>query len=588
MNPLIGFKIKFILSIVLSILVLSGCDNNQSIVKKVEIADKSVSVKNTDQPSPIKKNIKVVSKTLKKMPTISARRLIEHVKILASDEFEGRAPATEGEKKTINYIAEQFKLLGLEPGNGDSYFQQVPVVSISAKPDAVLHLSSKLQQLKLNYGTQMIVSSPRTDEVVDLKDSPLVFVGYGIVAPEYHWNDYAGIDMKGKTAVILVNDPGFVSKDKNLFNGYAMTYYGRWTYKYDEAARQGADGAIIIHQTDAAGYPWDVVNNSWTGPQFSLVRDNQQHQLKIESWLTGDSADQLFKMMGRDRKSIELSASQPGFKAFEMDVKASVKINNRIEKSMTHNVVAKIIGKNYPDETILYTAHWDHLGRDHNLKGDQIYNGALDNATGTAALIEIAHAFKQMSIQEDRTVMFLSLTSEEQGLLGSEYYAENPLQALEKTVAEFNIDGVNNIGPTKDVVVIGAGNSQLEDMLADKVKQQNRVIKSEPTPEKGYYFRSDHFNLAKKGVPSLYLKAGEDNIEKGLQYGVEKAKEYIVKRYHKPTDEYDENWNMEGGALDMDLLFQIGLDLSQSRQWPEWYKGNAFRSERLKSADSRR
>ncbi len=578
MTQLIKQGVTF--SFVLTLLLLSACK-----------PEASSEVSNTTLKQQSKPEIQVAEtlSAAENRPKIDPAKLLEHVKILASDEFEGRGPSTPGEEKTLAYLIEQFKSMGLHPGNNGSYLQGVPVVSIAANPNMKMRIEVGENEIQLAYGKQMMANTVRLIEKIELKDSPLVFVGYGIVAPEYDWNDYADLDMKGKTAVILVNDPGFATKNKDLFNGFSMTYYGRWTYKYEEAARQGADGAIIIHQTDAAGYGWEVVSNSWSGPQFNLIQD--EHSLEpvlIESWITTESADLLFSELKVDLNSLITGAAKPGFKPVPLQATMSLELENTIEKSISHNVVAVIPGSKRANDTILYTAHWDHLGKDPSLQGDQIYNGALDNASGTAALLEIARSFTQLAKPPERNVVFVAVTAEEQGLLGSAYYSENPLYPLATTVAEFNIDGINYDGKTKDIAIIGNGNSELEDLLKIEVDKQNRVIKPDASPEKGYYFRSDHFNLAKKGVPSLYIRFGEDDVKRGLEYGKRKSTEYRKQRYHKPTDEFNNSWDMSGGAQDMDLFFFVGAELANNNDWPEWYQGNAFKAERDKTESLRK
>jgi len=568
MNKIIASLLLYFTTIIFTLSLL-GCkpETKSSEVKPTSVATETTSI------------------TTETRPQIDPTKLLQHIKILASDEFEGRLPSTPGEKKTIAYITAQFKAMGLKPGNHGSYLQQVPLVSIAANPNTQMDIQVGENKIQLHYGDQMMASTQRLIEKVELKDSPLVYVGYGIVAPEYNWNDYAGIDMKGKTAVILVNDPGFATRNKDLFNGFAMTYYGRWDYKYEEAARQGAEGAIIIHQKDAAGYGWGVVSNSWSGPQFNLIQnEGSLKPVLLESWITGDSADRIFAAFKRNRKQLQDDAAKQGFKPIELNASISIKLDNTIEKSISHNVVAMIPGTTKVNESILYTAHWDHLGRDISLQGDQIYNGALDNASGSAALLEIARSFTKLPTPPKRNVVFLSVTAEEQGLLGSAYYANNPLLPLATTVAEFNIDGINYIGKTKDVVIVGKDNSELEDMLKIEVAKQHRVITPDASAEKGYYFRSDHFNFAKKGVPALYLKSGTDDLARGAEFGQKKAAEYLKLRYHQPADEFNDNWDMSGGAEDMDLLFFIGADLANSGLWPKWYQGNAFKPERDKTA----
>jgi Zn-dependent M28 family amino/carboxypeptidase len=413
-------------------------------------------------------------------------------------------------------------------------------------------------------------------------------VGYGIVAPEYDWNDYAGMDVRGKTVVMLVNDPGFASRDPALFNGTAMTYYGRWTYKYEEAARQGAAGALIVHETAAAGYPWDVVTGSWAGPQFDLgAADRNLHRTVIEGWLSREAAGEVFKRAGLDLDALARAAAQPGFRARPMDMSISVGVTNSISRSESRNVVGRIEGATHPEETIAYMAHWDHLGMDQALDGDQIFNGAVDNASGLAGLLELARVFGRTA-RPERSLVFLALTAEESGLLGSQYYAEQPLYPLATTVAAFNMDGLNVDGPTHDVVVVGHGSSELEEYLAAAVAEQGRVIVAEPTPEKGFFYRSDHFNFASQGVPVLYAKSGVDHATGGVTYGRRKAWEYAALRYHKVSDEFDPEWDLRGAVEDLTLLYRVGLQLANSRAFPNWYPGNEFRALRDSSAALRR
>jgi Zn-dependent M28 family amino/carboxypeptidase len=428
----------------------------------------------------------------------------------------------------------------------------------------------------------------RLVEHASLRDSPLVFVGYGIVAPEHGWDDYAGLDVAGKTVVMLVNDPGFATQDPDLFNGNAMTYYGRWTYKFDEAARQGAAGALIIHETGAAGYPWDVVTGSWAGPQFDLAGpDQNMSRVVMEGWLRQDAAQALLARAGLSLAQLSQAAARPGFVPVPLDLSVSVAVQNALETSNSRNVIGRLEGAKYPQETVLYMAHWDHLGLDRALEGDQIFNGAVDNATGVAGLLELARVFGA-GPRPDRSVVFLAVTAEESGLLGSQYYAENPVYPLKTTVAGFNMDGMNVHGPTRDVVVIGYGSSELESYLATAAARQGRVTVPEPTPEKGFFYRSDHFNLSKWGVPVLYAKSGIDHLEQGMDYGRRKAWEYTALRYHKVADEYDAGWDLSGALLDLDLVYQIGVELANSRDFPNWLEGNEFRAIRDQSEGARR
>src|SRR5690606_38969594 len=491
---------------------------------------------------------------------ISVEYLTNHIKILASDEFGGRAPGTEGEVLTVDYLINEFKAAGLKPGNGDSYTQAVPLTSVEVvnKPTLTIQGDSG-HDLLLAYTQEQVIWSRHQTESVAIDESELVFVGYGINAPEQNWNDYAGIDVTGKTVVMLVNDPGYATQNDELFNGNSMTYYGRWDYKFDEAARQGAAAAIIIHDTKPAAYPWSTVASSWTGPQFDMVRQDKGEQLAlIEGWVTKATAADLFNKAGLDLQDMYAAAQTSGFKAIAMDLKASATINNKVEQLDSQNVVAMIEGSEAPDEVFIYMAHWDHLGIDPTMEGDNIFNGALDNATGTGGLIELAKAFASLPEKPKRSVVFMAVTAEEQGLLGSAYYAAHPIFPLQKTVAGLNMDGLNNFGPTNDVTVVGYGMSQLDDYLAKNAKAQGRVLRPDSMPENGYYYRSDHFELAKYGVPMLYPNNGIDHKQKGEAYGKQKETEYTANHYHAPSDEYDSSWDLNGAVEDLQLYFLTG------------------------------
>ncbi|MBL4581640.1 MAG: M28 family peptidase [Gammaproteobacteria bacterium] len=514
--------------------------------------------------------------------------LHQHIAVLASDEFEGRAPATPGEEKTINYLRSEFEALGIGPGNGDSYFQSVSVTEITTASDAVLTFSGSNYNAELEYATEMIVGSQQQIPTTSIVDSELIFVGYGVVAPERNWNDYAGIDVAGKTVVILVNDPGYATQDPNVFNGNAMTYYGRWTYKYEEAARQGAAGALIVHEVGAAGYGWEVVSGSWSGPQIGLQADNlNSDKNDIEGWLTLGSAEALFAAAGLDYQELKAAAAQPGFTAVPLgDITASVTIQNSVRTSQSQNVIAMIPGTERAEETIIYTAHWDHLGVNPELPGDNIYNGAADNATGTAALLAMAKMHADAG-PAPRSVVFLAVTAEESGLLGSRWYAEHPIFPLATTVANINIDVLNTYGPMHDIVVVGSGSSELEAYLEEAATSQGRHLVEEPNPERGYYYRSDHFNFAKAGVPALYAESGEDSVEFGKEWGAEQAQDYNENRYHAPSDEYDPSWNLEGAAQDIQLYFKVANKLSRESSFPNWLEGNEFKSIRDASQSAR-
>ncbi|UCH09433.1 MAG: M28 family peptidase [Fidelibacterota bacterium] len=513
--------------------------------------------------------------------TITAEDLVEAIKVLASDEFEGRGPASRGEELTVEYLAEGFQELGLEPGNGDSYFQEVPMVELTPDPGAGLVIWGEQSTTRLIYRREYVVWTKRVIRQVALERSDLIFVGYGTVAPEYEWDDYRGLDVRGKTVVMLVNDPGYATKDSSLFNGHAMTYYGRWTYKFEEAARQGAGGAIIIHETEPAGYPWGVVRSSWTGPQFDLAtEDNNLSRCAVEGWFTEEVARDLFRRSGHDFEDLKQQAASRGFRPLSLNVGISVTVANTIRRSTSRNVLALLPGRKRADEVLIYTAHWDHLGMDPNLRGDKIYNGALDNATGTAGLLELAEAFTELRKPPERSILFLAVTAEEQGLLGSAYYATHPIYPLANTVAVMNMDGMNIYGRMKDVTIIGYGNSELDDYAIRAARKQHRVVRPDPEVEKGYFYRSDHFSFAKEGVPALYLDSGIDHVIHGEAWTREQTEIYTAERYHKPSDEYDPEWDLSGAVEDLRLLFMIGTRLSNTSDFPNWSEGNEFRAAR--------
>jgi Zn-dependent M28 family amino/carboxypeptidase len=519
---------------------------------------------------------------------IDAQGLADRTRTLSSDEFEGRAPASAGERRTVDYLRGAFEELGLRPGNGDSWTQEVPLVSITADPDMTLELRGDDGSLDLAYADDFMAWTKRVIDRSVIEGSEMVFVGYGVVAPEYGRDDYAGVDVEGKTVVMLVNDPGFATGDPERFNGRSMTYYGRWTYKYEEAARQGAAAALVIHETDAAGYPWEVVTGSWSGPQFGLVaEDANLSRVAVEGWLTGDAARSLFDLAGLDLEALAAAAAGEAFEAVEMGVRASLEIRNRVDRSVSNNVVAVLPGSERPNEYVTFMAHWDHLGKDESLEGDQIYNGALDNATGTAGLLEIAEAFASLDRAPARSIVFLAVTAEEQGLLGSAHYAQNPVQPLESTVATINMDGLNTVGPTRDITVVGFGNSELDDYLIEAAGAHDRIVNADPEPEKGFFYRSDHFNFAKEGVPALYTDSGIDHVEHGEEYGRRMREEYTAERYHKPSDEFDESWDLAGAVDDLRLLFEVGYRLAQESTWPNWREGNEFRARRDEMMESR-
>jgi Zn-dependent M28 family amino/carboxypeptidase len=513
---------------------------------------------------------------------INAEDLEKHIKMLSSDEFQGRQPSTIGEEKTINYLKSEFEKLGLEPGNGDSFFQEVPLVEIVTQVEPVLTIQGNGKETKLNFRDEFVATSSHvTDEEIKIENAELIFCGYGIVAPEYNWNDYADANIKGKIAVVLVNDPGYATKDSNLFTGNAMTYYGRWTYKYEEAAKQGAAGILIIHETGAASYPWEVVRNGWTGPQFELVsEDKNLSDSKMTGWINTPKAEEIFAQAGLNYQEQIQSAEKPGFKAVPLNLTTSLNLKNTYKESVSNNVLALYPGTDRKDEYVIFTAHWDHFGVDTTLpEGNQIYSGARDNATGTAALLEIAEAFTKLDERPSRSILFLAVTAEEQGLLGSAYYGNNPIYPHNKTVAVINMDALNIFGRMKDMIVVGYGNSELDKYVEAAAKEHNRVVKPDPTPEKGIFYRSDHFSFAKHGVPSIYARGGEDHIEKGAEWGRKTIEDWTAKYYHKPEDKYDpEMWDLAGMVDDVQLLFRAAYMLSIEDTFPEWNEENEFKS----------
>jgi Zn-dependent M28 family amino/carboxypeptidase len=516
-------------------------------------------------------------------PEISAEDFAAHIRVLASDDFGGRQPGSAGEEKTVNYLREQFRRLGLEPGNGDSYFQTVPMVETRLDLDNskfAVHASGKTRDLA--YGDEVMLGTTTGAADVHIGNSPMVFVGYGVNAPEQGWNDYAGIDVKNKTVVILVNDPGFHNKDDSLFEGRRMTYYGRWTYKFEEAARQGAAAAIIIHDTPGAGYGWDVVRSSWSGAQFNLpASEDPAPRVAVQGWMTGETAKSLFANAGLNIDTLRAAAGRRGFKAVPFDkLRFDATLKSSITQSQSRNVIARLPGSKRPGEAIVYSAHWDHLGTHPEESGDNIYNGAIDNASGVAGVLEIAEQFTVQNPKPERSVIFLLVTLEESGLLGSAYYAAHPVVPLADTVAVINIDAIPPVGPTHDLVVVGLGNSELEDVLRPIAAKQGRVLTEESAPEKGQFFRSDHFSFAKAGVPALYAKGGVDHIEKGRAYGLAQLDDYAANRYHHAADNFDPNWDLRGIVQDLNALYGVGKVLSLNDAWPNYRVGNPFRAVR--------
>ncbi len=515
---------------------------------------------------------------------ITAQGFRDSVKAISTDAMGGRKPGTPGGDRAVAWIVKQFKAIGLAPGNHGSWFQEVPYVSTALQDkDAIrLHVDEGGGTQTFDFGKDLVAVTLQAKPKISLDKSDIVFVGYGVDAPQWHWNDYKGLDVKGKTVVVLVNDPGFASGDAALFKGKAMTYYGRWTYKYEEAARQGAAMCLIVHTSDeAAGYPWSVVHNSWSGPQLALpTSEDPAPRLPVAGWLTRDAAQRLFAKAGLDFDKLAAAAGKPGFKPVPLKATASITLDSKIGHGSSRNLLGMIRGTEHPDQVIVYSGHWDHLGTDTSLEGDQIYNGAIDNGTGIAAVLEIAKAFKHQKPAPKRSVLFLIPTLEEDGLLGSLYYTKHPVFPMDKTVADINMDAMDVIGPTRNLQVIGNGESQLEDMLTAALKQQGRYASPDATPSNGFYFRSDHFSFAKAGVPALMTQTGDDKVEGGVKAGRPALADYTAHRYHTVHDNFDPEWDFRGVAEDAQALYEVGRVLSLNDVWPKWYKDSEFRAKR--------
>ncbi|WP_462174127.1 M28 family peptidase [Pseudoalteromonas xiamenensis] len=539
-------KIKMTLS-ALSLAILAGCASTTSMNDDAAVA--------------------------KAYDSINAEQLASHIKVLASDEFGGRAPSSEGEKLTLAYLTKQFKALGLVPGNNGSYLQEVPLVSIEADSNMSLNIGGKDYQ----YKKDMVMGTARISELQTLDKSQLVFVGYGVNAPEYNWNDYEGLDVKGKTVVMLVNDPGFATKDPAVFTGDAMTYYGRWTYKFEEASRQGAAGAIIIHETAPASYPWSVVENSWSGPQFGFQKENNNmDRVAVEGWVTVDVAKELFSKAGLDFEQEKAKAAMGAYHTDLKGLDASITVKSKIKKSTSYNFIATLPGSETPAEHVIYSAHWDHLGTDPNRKGDNIYNGAHDNASGTAGLIEVAEAFTSLAKKPSRSITFLAVTAEEQGLLGSKFYAAHPVIPANQTVANINMDSLNLLGKVTDINVVGIGKSSLDNTLATAAKAQNRTVAGDPHPASGGYYRSDHFAFANMGVPAMYAGGGTTPRDEATANYRKRMSLVLKGCYHQPCDRYRDEWDLSGAVQDLQLFFQVGYDVSEQKEWPTWQATSEF------------
>jgi Zn-dependent M28 family amino/carboxypeptidase len=525
------------------------------------------------------------------MPKFESAPLLDHIKKLSSDEFEGRGPGTKGEELTVKYLEDAFKNIGLKPGNTDgSYIQKVPMVGITATNTAPLTIASSSTKRTFTWKEEVVAWTKHVADGASIADSEIIFAGYGVTAPEFNWDDFKGVDVKGKTIMVFVNDPQVPDPadpsklDQKTFNGRAMTYYGRWTYKFEEGARRGAAGVLIVHETGPAGYPFQVVQGN-LNEKFDLVTpDKNMGRAAIEGWVTLDTAKAILKMGGQDFDALKKQSITREFKPVPLNLKASMAIKNTMRTLDSRNVLGKLEGSDpkLRDEYVIYTAHWDHLGIGAPVKGDKIYNGALDNASGVSQLLELARGFTQVEPKPKRSILFLMVTAEEQGLLGSQYYSVTPVYPLAKTVANINVDGINQWGRTKDITVIGMGASDLDDYLRDAAKEQGRELRPDPESEKGFYYRSDHFNFAKQGIPALYVDTGEEFIGKPAGYSQAKRTEYTNVDYHQPSDEVKPDWDLGGALEDSQVLFLVGYRVANADKIPEWKPGNEFRATREK------
>jgi Zn-dependent M28 family amino/carboxypeptidase len=519
------------------------------------------------------------------MPTFSADRLLHHIAVLSSDAFEGRGPGTPAEARVLAYLEAEFAALGLEPGMPDgTWTQPVGLVGYTSRPAA--HFTTGGHDMSLTLREDFVAASRHRDALVTVAESPLIFVGYGVTAPEYDWDDYRGLDVKGKTVVVLVGDPPVETPgapgqlDPAMFHGKALTYHGRWTCKLEQASRHGAAAAIIVHQTATAGYPWQVVGDSWGGENMDVIgAPGADERVRVEAWITHQRARELFRAAGQDFDALERAAARQGFTAVPLAATVTFRVENSTREFSSHNFLARIPGADPArrHEHVIYMAHWDHLGMDPNLSGDPVYHGAIDNASGVAALLELARAIRHDG-PPSRSILFLATTAEEKGLLGSRFYAGHPVYPLEQTLAVFNIDGLNAWGRTRDLVVIGKGNSTLEDLLEEAATRQGRVLSPDPEPEKGFFFRADHFEIAKLGVPALYLEPGVDFIGRPPEYGRQRREAFTSQDYHKPTDVIKPDWDLTGAIEDLELLLRVGRRIATEAAWPEWKPGSEFRA----------
>ena len=513
---------------------------------------------------------------------ITAEDFAAYVQRLASDEFEGRKPGTIGERMTTTYLVDQFQRIGLKPGNGTSYLQRVPMeeTTLLDRDAITLDVAAGGKVEKFAYRRDAIVTTLQGKADVVLKDSAVVFAGYGVSAPEVPWDDYAGIDVKGKTVLVLINDPGFGNGDESLFRGKTMTYYGRWTYKFEECARHGAAACLIVHDTAGAAYPWEVAVNSWSGPQFNLPpSEDPEPRLLVAGWLTTDAARRLCADAGADFDALKKSADLRGFRPSTLAAKLSTHFRNAIRNTASDNVLALLPGSARPDEVVVYSAHWDHLGAD-AAGGDRIFNGAVDNGSGLAALLELADAFAHQQPAPQRSLLFFAPTLEESNLLGSRYYAAHPVVPLAKTVADINMDMLYIIGRTRDMKIIGYGQSQLDDYLNDALAPLGRRVVPDGESEKGYFYRSDQLNFARKGVPVLYANSGFDMLAGGAAAGRAAIDDYMRNRYHKPSDQYDPHWDLSGVIENVQALRAVGQRLAGESTFPQWNETSEFRGAR--------
>jgi Zn-dependent M28 family amino/carboxypeptidase len=558
----------------LLVILLAACSKTQEAAPTPAAA----SATSTSKPLP-----------LSAMPKIDGAAMLERIKVLSSDQFEGRAPGTKGEELTVKYLEDEFEKLGLKPGNTDgTYVQKVPLIGITGTNTKPLTISKGPERQTFKWADEVVAWSKHVADSAAIENSDVIFAGYGVTAPEFNWDDFKGTDIKGKTIIVFVNDPQIPDPsnpsqlDPKVFNGKAMTYYGRWTYKFEEGARRGAAGILIVHEEGPAGYPFSVVQGNLR-EKFDLVTpDKNMGRASIEGWITRDAAARIFKMAGQDFDALKKQSLSPEFRPVPLNLAASLAVHNKMRTIDSRNVVAKVEGRDpkLRDEYVVYSAHWDHLGVGAPVKGDRIYNGALDNASGVASLLEMARAFAALEPKPTRSIVFLMVTAEEQGLLGSQYYSVTPIYPLAKTLANVNIDGVNQWGRTKDITVVGLGASDLDDYLRDAATEQGRTLRPDPEPEKGFYYRSDHFNFAKQGVPALYTDTGVDFIGKPAEYSQQKRDEYTNNDYHAPSDEVKPDWDLSGAVEDTELLFAVGYRVANADKFPEWKAGNEFRAKR--------